>query len=88
MSPASNARGGAEKIVGSEILVEHVTADSIGLADSVEVSSEASNVLSHSATRAELETRLVRKVDMRLLPMVVIIYIINYIDVSIRDFYA
>lgn len=30
--------------------------------------------------RAALEARLVRKVDLRLLPMVVVMYILNYID--------
>jgi hypothetical protein len=30
--------------------------------------------------RAHLERKLVRKVDLRLLPMIIIMYILNYID--------
>ena len=30
--------------------------------------------------RAELERRLVRKIDLRLLPMIVLMYIMNYLD--------
>ena len=38
-------------------------------------------ILNMTATqRAELEKKLVRKIDFRLLPMIVIMYILNYID--------
>ena len=37
--------------------------------------------------RLELETRLKRKIDMRLLPSIILIYIMNYLDrVSLQEF--
>ena len=36
-----------------------------------------------TAERIQAERKLVRKLDMRLLPTIVLIYIMNYIDVSL-----
>ena len=36
-----------------------------------------------TAERAIAERKLVRKLDMRMLPIIVLIYIMNYIDVSL-----
>lgn len=38
-------------------------------------------VVANAARRRAEERRLVRKLDMRLLPMIILIYIVNYIDV-------
>ena len=43
---------------------------------------EDDRMLLDSGRRKEEERRLVRKLDMRLLPMIILIYIMNYIDVS------
>ena len=44
--------------------------------------SEDDRMLLDSERRKEEERRLVRKLDMRLLPMIILIYIMNYIDVK------
>ena len=43
-------------------------------------------VVANVARRRAEERRLVRKLDMRLLPMIILIYIVNYIDVRPLSF--
>lgn len=61
--------------------------DKAYIADSAEHASQDDEILEHalppadSEERNTLERALVRKLDLRLLPMIFLIYIMNYIDV-------
>ena len=77
MPPASAEKIDAEKVTGDDVLIEHVS-------ETKDETSDESNIVVNSERRAEQERRLVRKLDMRLLPMVFIIYVMNYIDASNR----
>ncbi|KAL5483258.1 hypothetical protein ACEPAI_8488 [Sanghuangporus weigelae] len=73
------SKGVSEKSV-TELRIETTSVD-----DTVPVEKEANSqtsnaILSDSERRRKEERRLIRKVDMRLLPMVFIIFVMNYID--------
>ncbi len=48
-----------------------------------DIKSESSIQIMDAAKRKAAERHLVRKLDMRLMPTIVLIFIMNYIDVSI-----
>lgn len=66
---------------GIDSFVEHVPAnEKESKTQGDDSASEASILEVHS--RVAAERRLVRKLDMRLMPMIFLIFIMNYIDVS------
>jgi hypothetical protein len=65
-----------KRVSADDYQVEHVetTSNNDGKSDEVGILGDG---------RAAAERRLVRKLDTRLLPTIVVIFIMNYIDVSI-----
>lgn len=78
MSTKDDIKGGKSEFVGTEE-VEHLEKKpSSSLSDTKE-----DGYLLAADVRPSAERALVRKLDMRLLPTIILIFIMNYIDVSL-----
>ena len=75
----------SEKAIATESISEKVSVTDVGKTlDSKgdDQTSESDGLFLDSERRKAEERHLVRKLDMRLLPMIILIFIMNYIDVS------
>lgn len=75
----------SEKAVATESISEKVSVTDVGKkldSKGDDQSSESDGLFLDSERRKVEERHLVRKLDMRLLPMIILIFIMNYIDVS------
>ena len=74
------------KQVGTVSHVEKVSLDSRGrLKKDVDAASDSSAVILDVERRTVEERHLVRKLDTRLMPMIILIFIMNYIDVGVMS---
>ena len=73
-----------KKQVSAESEIEKVSLDSTsgGAKKESDAASDSSIAILDAGRRAVEERRLLRKLDMRLMPMIILIYLMNYIDVS------
>ena len=77
-----------EKTVTTESFGENVSVGKSGLAKkdddvvAATAADDSSSMVLDSERRVAEERRLVRKLDMRLMPIIILIFIMNYIDVS------
>ena len=77
-----------EKVITTESFDENASLGNNGVTkkdDTDVVAADSSSVILDSERRVVAERQLLHKLDFRLMPMIILIYLMNYIDVSISQ---